>query len=108
MSNRQTLDGVMVVNEVIDYAKRRKRRCLISKIDFEKIYDSVNWSFLVCMLQRLGFCDQWYSWIKECICSDFASVLVNGSPTQEFRMQRGLKQGDPLAPFFIPSGGRRT
>lgn len=29
------------------------------------------------------------------------SVLVNGSSTKEFVMEKGMKQGDPLSPFIL-------
>jgi len=36
------VDGILVVNEVVDLAKKAKLECLILKVDFEKAYDSVD------------------------------------------------------------------
>jgi len=36
------VDDVMVINEVVDFAKRVKRSCLILKVDFKKAYDLVD------------------------------------------------------------------
>lgn len=40
------IDGVLVVNELVDFAKKSKRECLILKVEFVKAYDLVDWSFL--------------------------------------------------------------
>ena len=39
--------------------------------------------------------------MKAYVCGGSMSILVNGSPTKEINIQRGLKQGDHLAPFFL-------
>ncbi|KAK2372487.1 hypothetical protein QL285_073613 [Trifolium repens] len=97
----QLVEGVVVVNEVIDYARKRGKSCLILKVDFEKAYDSVEWEFLDYMLERFGFCQKWRNWMKACVCVGSLSVLVNGSPTEEVKIKRGLKQGDSLAPLLF-------
>ncbi|WJX57524.1 hypothetical protein P8452_43075 [Trifolium repens] len=101
VKGRCLVDGVMVTNEVIDFAKRSGRSCLILKVDFKKAYDPVDWGFLEYMLRRFGFEGKWIEWMKACVFAGNLSVLVNGSPTSEINIQRGLKQGDPLAPFLF-------
>jgi len=93
------LDGVLVANEVLEERKRKKKSCVFFKVNFEKAYDSISWDFIYYMLGRVGFCDKWISWIKSCLESALVSVLVNGSPSKEFILSKGLWQGDLLAPF---------
>jgi len=90
-----------VVHEVVDLAKKSKRECLILKVDFEKAYDSVDWGFLEYMMKRVSLNDKWVRWMKACVFGGNMSILVNGSPTEEICVRRGLKQGDPLAPFLF-------
>jgi hypothetical protein len=101
IKGRSLVDGVVVVNEVVDLAKKTGKDCLILKVDFEKAYDSVDWGFLEYMLRRFGFGCKWIGWIRAYVFAGNLSVLVNGSPTSEINIQRGLKQGDPLAPFLF-------
>ena len=49
LSGRSLLHSVLVANEVVEEAERSGKNCLLFKVDFEKAYDSVSWSFLFYM-----------------------------------------------------------
>ncbi|GJW50165.1 RNA-directed DNA polymerase, eukaryota, reverse transcriptase zinc-binding domain protein [Tanacetum coccineum] len=68
---------------------------------FINAYDSISWNYLDHILHSLGFGLKWRSWIKTCLSSLRASILVNGSPTFEFSINHGLRQGDPLSLFLF-------
>jgi len=100
LKNKGMLDSVLVANEVVEDLRRYMKSGLCMKVDYEKAYDSVRWNFLLDMLHRLGFHDRRIKWTRGCLEYVIVSVLVNGSPMEEFR-SRGLRQGDPLTPFLF-------
>ncbi|GJZ76122.1 RNA-directed DNA polymerase, eukaryota [Tanacetum coccineum] len=71
------------------------------KVDFAKAYDSVRWDYLLDVLEAFGFGQTWCNWIRGTFSSARASVLVNGSLSNEFSFYCGLKQGDPLSHFLF-------
>jgi len=93
-----------VISKLIDtrqFAFLEGRGLLDSVLVANEALGEVSWEFLYYMLGRLGFCEKWSRWIKSCLESSSMSVLVNGSPTPQFHSKRGLRQGDPLAPFLF-------
>nr|GFC41431.1 RNA-directed DNA polymerase, eukaryota [Tanacetum cinerariifolium] len=86
---------------MLSWSKKRKKQLLIFKVDFEKAYDSVRWDFLDDVLRKFSFGDKWCKWIHCCLHSSRGSIIINGSPTDEFHFGKGLKQGDPLSPFLF-------
>ncbi|GAU10636.1 hypothetical protein TSUD_419760, partial [Trifolium subterraneum] len=87
VKDRQILYGILIANELVDEARRSKKELMLFKVDFEKAYDSVDWGYLDAVMGRMSFPNLWRKWIKECVCTATASVLVNGSPTDEFPLE---------------------
>ena len=42
-------------------------------------------------------------WINDFLVSSSVSILINGNPTCEFKLERGLCQEDLLSPFLFLS-----
>nr|GEU67494.1 RNA-directed DNA polymerase, eukaryota [Tanacetum cinerariifolium] len=101
VADKQIFDGPFILNELVQLCKKKKKQSLVFKVDFEKAYDSVRWDHLDDIMRKFGFGEKWCMWIQSFLRSSRGSVIVNGSPTEEFQFYKGLKQGDPLSPFLF-------
>jgi hypothetical protein len=61
MFGRNIIEGVVILHETIHKLHTRKRDGVIFKIDFEKTYDKVKWSFLQQALRMKRIHDQMVS-----------------------------------------------
>nr|KAJ0214682.1 hypothetical protein LSAT_V11C400224160 [Lactuca sativa] len=69
--------------------KKTNKKVLLFKEDFNKAFDSVNWNFLDSMMQQMNFGIKWRIWMKGCLESARATILVNGCQTEKFQLERG-------------------
>jgi hypothetical protein len=55
MQGRNDLDGVVTLHETVHELHSKKLNGVILKLDFEKAYNKVKWSFLQQTLRMKGF-----------------------------------------------------
>lgn len=83
------------------FKRTKGKKIIMIKIDLEKAFDKIEWSFVRFSLTSLKFPQDHTNLIMSCISTTSTSILINSSSTDFFRPTRGIKQGDPLSPYFF-------
>ena len=94
-------ENIRLIDNIINYASQKNIPGLLLFIDFEKAFDSLEWSFIERTLQYFGFGPSLISWFQTFYKNIESCVLNNGWASCFIQLQRGVRQGCPLSPYLF-------
>ena len=91
LNGRNIIDAVAIAQEALHSMHTKKLAAAILKIDLRRAYDCIDWSYLRCLLIKIGLNDQCTKWIMVCVEGVNFAILINRSPSTFFSTERGLR-----------------
>ena len=101
MKNRYILDNILLTHETLSWAKKSRQDTIFLKLDFSKAFDRVDWNLLFNIMAWMGFPPLFTNMVRLTLVDEEASININGRISPSFRIERGVRQGCPLAPFLF-------
>ena len=92
--------GRLIANTIEITVILNKERYLVAT-DIEKAFDSFDHTFLISVLKKVGFGNNFVNWIETLISEQESCVINGGNTTQYFHLERGVRQGDPISAYIF-------
>ena len=90
-----------MIADIIEITDILNKKGFLVPIDIEKALDSLDHTFLISVLKKFGFGNNFVNWIETLISKQESCVINGGNTTQYFHLERGARQGDPISAYIF-------
>ena len=94
-------EPIRLISDIITYSEQQNKSGILFAADFEAAFDSIDYQFMLEILKKYGFSEYFFNWISIMHTDPESCVMNNGSSTGYFQLNRGTRQGDPIAPYLF-------
>jgi hypothetical protein len=98
---RFILDNIVRTQETLHWEKTSRQPTVFLRLDFSKAYDKVSWKFFFFTMSKMGVSEEFIRWVKLLFGNASTKINLNGCPSGSFKVERGVRQGCPLAPYIF-------
>ena len=101
MKGRYIGQNIRLINDILRQTELQKIPGILLLLDFQKAFDTLDWSFIQKTLDLFNFGNVIKRWITTFYKNSESCVMNNGFCTNNFKLSRGVRQGCPLSPYLF-------
>lgn len=93
--------NIRLIEDILDYSDKLNEQSSLIFLDFQKAFDSVEWTFLFKTLEAFGFGPSFIKWIKTMYNNSLFKTKNNGWLSESVSIKRGIRQGCPVSALLF-------
>ena len=93
--------NIRTILDIMGYTRLMDKKGIIAFLDFEKAFDTIQWSVIYDALKLFNIGPVFIKWVHTIYNKSEACVTNNGYSSPFFQLERGVRQGCPLSAYLF-------
>ena len=90
-----------LIADIIEITDVPNKEGFLVTMDIEKVFYSLDHTFVISVLKKFGFGNKFVSWIETLISKQESCAISGGNTTHYFHLERGARQGDLISAYIF-------